>query len=81
VSIKGEYMAKILPINKIEHLDVPVEDVLSIIPSLDTVIIAGWTKDGDEYFASSVDSGGTILWLIERMRKRLLEIAEEQEIA
>jgi len=45
--------------------------------NVDTVIVLGYTKNGEEYFASSISDGGTILWLIERLKKRLLEFPDE----
>lgn len=36
------------------------------------VVLAGWTEDGDEYFASSAGDGGTALWLFERAKSALL---------
>ena len=34
----------------------------------------GFTADGDEeYFASSYADGGTVLWLLERLKKRLID--------
>lgn len=41
------------------------------------VVIAGYQADGSEYFASSMTDGGATLWLIERLKKRLLEIEPE----
>jgi hypothetical protein len=55
--------------------NIPTQRVLDGIKdnNLETVIILGYTDDGEEYFASSVADGGSILWLIERLKKRLLE--------
>lgn len=41
------------------------------------VVIAGYRADGSEYFAASMADGGETLWLIERLKKRLLEIEPE----
>jgi hypothetical protein len=40
---------------------------------LTDVVILGYDKDGDEYFCSSVADGATVLWLMERLKKLLLE--------
>ena len=51
---------------------------------LDGVVILGWRKGdpqnrsaGDEYFASSIADGATVLWLLERAKHKLLAIADE----
>jgi hypothetical protein len=41
------------------------------------VLILGFAKDGEEYFASSYADGGTALWLLERCKHRLLTAADE----
>lgn len=58
---------------------IPTQRVLDGIKdnNLETVIVLGFTNDGEEYFASSVADGGTILWLIERLKKKLLEYPDE----
>jgi len=37
------------------------------------VVVCGYDKDGDYYFASSVASGSRALWLLRQCEKRLLE--------
>jgi hypothetical protein len=66
-------------LNGITKLDVPAERVLqrALEHGLESVVISGHDKDGNEYFASSVADGGTCLWLIERLKKRLLQIPED----
>ncbi len=39
---------------------------------LERVVLAGYTKDGKEYFASSVADGGDALWLLARCARALL---------
>jgi len=41
---------------------------------LEGVVIMGYTKEGDSYFASSYSDGGTVLWLMEVCKKLLLEV-------
>lgn len=59
----------------ITRLDIPAERVLkaALERGLETVVIAGFDKDGDEYFASSAADGADALWLMERLKKKLLE--------
>jgi hypothetical protein len=39
--------------------------------------VLGYDAGGDEYFASSYADGGTVLWLMERLKKRLLQVGDE----
>lgn len=70
----------VIPLGNITRLDLPPDRVLEgAIGKLDSVIIMGYTEDGEEVFASSIADGGTILWIIERYRKALLEVPEKLE--
>jgi hypothetical protein len=40
--------------------------------SLTDVVVLGYDADGDEYFASSMADGGSVLWLMERLKAELL---------
>lgn len=44
---------------------------------LESVFIAGWTSDGEIYIAGSMADGGDLLWLIERAKWNLMQIADE----
>lgn len=65
-----------------EIIDLPVITTLNLDPdrvlekaigNLDTCIIIGYDKNGDEYFSSSISDGGDVIWLLERTKKKLLE--------
>jgi len=43
---------------------------------LSTVVIVGYTKEEYEYYASSTDDSAEIVWLLERMKKFLLDEAD-----
>jgi|GEM_PF-4918913 hypothetical protein len=43
---------------------------------LSTVVIVGYTKEDYEYYASSIDDSAEIVWLLERMKKFLLDQAD-----
>lgn len=45
---------------------------------LETVIIIGYTKDECEYYASSMDDGAEIVWLLERIKKFILDQADAE---
>jgi hypothetical protein len=40
---------------------------------LETIIVLGWTKEGDEYFASNTPNGMEVVWLMERLKLKILE--------
>ena len=48
----------------------------SAFGKLDKVVILGYDKEGNEYFNSSVADGGDVLWMIERAKKKLLDVPE-----
>lgn len=74
-------MSKVVPIGGITRLDLPTERVLEACKEhcSDGVLIVGFDDDGELYFASSLADGGTIMWLLELTKKRLLETAEAME--
>lgn len=43
---------------------------------LEGVVVLGYTKDGEAYFASSYADGGSVMWLMELMKRELLKIAD-----
>jgi hypothetical protein len=48
------------------------------IGKLESAVIIGFTKDGDEYFNTSEPDGADVLWLIERTKKKLLEVPDRE---
>jgi hypothetical protein len=58
------------------RLDISSEKVLTkaIEQQITDVIVIGRKPDGSEYFASAIADGGDVLWLLERMKRELLEI-------
>lgn len=72
-------MSKIIPFTGVTKLDLNPDVILENTKGkLEGFVILGYTKDGDEYFASTYADGGTVLWLTERMKKKLLFVPEEQ---
>jgi hypothetical protein len=54
-------------------LEIPPDKVLkAAVGNLDQVLVLGYDKNGDEYFASSMPNMAHILWLMERLRIGLL---------
>lgn len=71
--------AKIIPFTGVTVLDLPPERILqkAIEADLDGVLVIGYTKDGEEYAASSYADGGTALWLLERTKTKLLAVTPD----
>jgi len=68
-------------------IDLPVVTRLNLDPDrvlnkaigeLKDVIIVGYDKDGNEYFASSIADGGEVNWLLDRMKLMLLRSVDDQ---
>lgn len=68
------------------RLDLPAERILqaALDAGLEQVIVIGRLKpeiegvpaiDGQEYMASSIANGAEVLWLVERLKFRLMGIA------
>jgi hypothetical protein len=67
-------MGEVVNLDQVTSLDLPADRILeSAIGQLEGVIIAGYDKEGEEYFASSYADGGDALWLVERFKLKLLE--------
>ena len=48
------------------------------IGKLEGVVITGFDKDGNSYFATSYADGGNTLWLLEICKKALLEVGDDR---
>ena len=71
-------MNNVVHLNCITSIDLPADRILeAAIGNLDKVVIVGYDKDGEEYFASSIADGADVVWLFERAKKKLLEIADQ----
>lgn len=68
-------MSNVVGFTGITRLDIDPDRVLGAAAGqLEGVVVLGLTKDGEEeYFASSYADGGTVVWLLERCKKKLLE--------
>jgi hypothetical protein len=71
-------MSNVIPLGNITRLDIPTDRVLDAAKGecSDGVVILGWNNDGELYFASSIADGGTVIWLLEMAKKKLLEVGE-----
>lgn len=67
-------MGDVVTFRGITKLDLPPDRILDdAVGKLEGVVILGYTKEGDEFFASSYADGGNVLWLLERLKRQLLE--------
>lgn len=76
--------AKIIPFKGITKLDLDPDTILeSLKGRLDGFVILGYEKDsGDtrastEFFSSTYADGGQVMWLLERCKHKLMNIADE----
>jgi hypothetical protein len=66
-------MSNIVYLDTITNLDIPPDRVLDgAMTKLDSVVVLGYDKDANEYFASSSGDMTEVLWLMERFRHKLL---------
>lgn len=72
---KGDCMAKVIDFTGVSKLDWNPDRVLeAAIGGLESVVVIGYTKDGKEYFATSIADGGTANWLLDRCKMNLLDV-------
>ena len=72
---------KVIPIGGVTKLDIPVERVLDAAKSqLESVVLAGWDKDGHLYCASTMADGGELIWLLEAAKHKLFECLKQGEL-
>lgn len=74
-------MGEVVDLPVITRLDLPPERILSAALSagLESVVIAGFTKDGEFYGASSYADGGDVLWALEMLKRKMFAAAEGRE--
>lgn len=67
-------MSNVAKFNGTTLADIPSEQVLAAASSkgLDEVLILGWDKDGQPYFASSTGDIGVALHLIEKFKQEVV---------
>lgn len=71
-------MGELIPLGGVTSLDISPDIVLENNKGqLKSVLIIGWTHEGELLTASSQADGGEVLWLLELCKQRLMEIAKE----
>lgn len=73
--------AEVITLGNVTRLNLPTDRVLDGAKGHCTegVVILGYDNDGSLYIASSIADGGSVLWLLEMCKKRLMEAAEMYE--
>ena len=67
-------MGDIIPIGGVTKLDLPADRILEAAKgSMEGVVIVGFDKDGEVYAASSYADGGTVMWLLEACKNKMME--------
>ena len=67
--------AKVIPLGMVTRLDLPVDQILERAKDqLQSVVIMGWDNEGQEYFASTIADGADVLWLMEKLKLKLLTV-------
>lgn len=70
-------MGDVVNLECVTRLDLPPDRILaSALGKLQSVLVIGYDTEGVEYFASSLADGAEALWLLERSKKKLLEIGD-----
>ncbi len=68
-------MGKVIPFGGITTLDLDPDQVLENCKGeLEGVVLLGWDKKGEMFFSSTYADGGTVLWLLEQCKTRLLAV-------
>jgi len=71
-------MSNVILFNGITKLNLDPDLVLENTKGkLEGVVLLGYDKNGEEYFASTYADGGDVLWLLERMKMHLLNMEEQ----
>lgn len=77
-------MDNVVNFNGKTKLDIDPDNILKgAVGELESAIVLGYVKhsDGEEWFASSYSDNRKTLWLLERMKKHLLEGGETKDEA
>lgn len=70
-------MSNIIQFRGITKLDLDPDITLDNCKGkLDRFILMGYDKDGEYFFSSTMGDGGDVLWLMEKMKAQLMEMAD-----
>lgn len=65
----------VLPCTTTLDLD-PDRILQAAVGNMETVVILGYDKNGQEYFGANISDGGTVIWMMERAKLRLLRTVD-----
>ena len=66
-------MAKVIPFGGITKLDLDPDLIFENNKGkFEGMVILGWDKEGNERFVGTYADGGTVLWLLERCKNKLI---------
>jgi hypothetical protein len=72
--------SNVVEFSGVTKLDIPPDKLLnSAIGKLESVLILGYTKEGDEYFASSKADASEPIYFCERAKHRLMKMIDEMQ--
>lgn len=68
----------VIPFRGITKLDLDPDVILDDLKGqVQGFVLMGWTAEGEEFFSSTYADGGTVLWLMERCKRKLLADTED----
>lgn len=72
-------MGVVIPLGNVTKLDLHPDQILEAAKGhLKGVVLIGFDKDGDVYAASSYADGGTLLWLLEACKTKMMKSVAER---
>lgn len=75
---KNKPASNVIDLPVVTTLDLNADKVLKQARgNLESVVVLGYGKDGEEYFASSIADGADVVWLMERLKKILLAVVDD----
>lgn len=74
---RGNKIVRLVNLESVMDSD-PDEVIKNSLGRLDTVMIVGYDKDGEYFFASSSADGGICMWLLEQAKRSLFDAAETE---
>lgn len=76
--MKNQY--NVVHLDILTPLDINPNNVLieAVNKGMESVVVIGFTKDGDEYFASSQADGANVLWHLQRAQTKLLRRVDDK---
>lgn len=77
---KENSMENVVQLPVMTRLDLDADKTLErLAGKLDGFVLAGYDKDGNEFFSSTYADGGAVLWLLKRCEMSLLSTVDERE--